>query len=138
MQIRSASAFAYFHSRQVNGQEHKRWQLRKMWNFDKRCHWCKKPTVLIERHERKKGEPKVRHRPDEATIDHLDPRHSNERGKHKGEYRRVLSCLKCNGERDRRALSELPIHTLWEMNGSLYDIAKRSGALNEVDSWLRP
>lgn len=123
--------YAHFHSRQVKSQDHKRWQLRRLWGKDKRCHWCKLPTVLLDR----SGDKKIKRRPDEATIDHLDPRHSPERGKHEGEFRRVLACLKCNGERDKQQLAAMPIQELWERGFSIYGIAKTSGALNEVDGW---
>lgn len=120
-----------FHSRQVKSQDHKRWQLRRLWNFDKRCHWCKQDTVFIDR----SGGQKSKRLPNEATIDHLDPRHSPERGNHEGEYRRVLACNRCNSTRDAVQLAEMPRQSLWELSGSIYGIAKMHGALNEVDGW---
>lgn len=94
------------------------------------CHWCRETMVLIERVP---GGIWIRQRPDEATIEHLDPRYSPERGKHPGEVRQVLACSKCNNERAARDILAMPIQTRWEMSwANFVDIAKRSGALNEV------
>jgi len=52
-----------------------------------------------------------------ATIDHIDPKGSRERGKHAGEYRKVLSCIKCNNERDKEFTASLPIEELHKRSG---------------------
>jgi len=66
----------------------------RMWNEDPRCYWCGALTVLVE----KNGGPPVL--PNEATIDHIRPRHHPGRQEPptEGERRRVLSCWKCNNE----------------------------------------
>src|SRR3990167_4514858 len=108
---------------------HLRWQRERLWNFNPRCHWCGQVTVLPGYHGRMKDI-----KDNWATIEHLDARHSPERGMHFGEFRHVLACWKCNNERDQRETKAIPVQTLWERNGQLYDIAKRSGALNEVEA----
>lgn len=70
-----------------------------------------------------------------ATIDHLDSRNGSERGKHYGKFRHVLACRRCNQERASREVAAMPRQTLWERSLQIYDIAKRSGAINEVDGW---
>lgn len=96
------------------------------------CHWCREPMTLIERTDKKQGEPKIKRRPDEATIEHLDPRYSPERGKHAGEIRQVLACSSCNNVRANEDVKRLPIQTRWEWSGQLYHLAMLTGALNEV------
>lgn len=98
------------------------------------CHWCGEPMLLIERWPGQR--PKIRSHPDEATIDHLDERWSGRRKQwNHGEGRRtVLAHLRCNGERDRKAMIAMPIQNRWEMSRWIFlDICKRSGALNEVE-----
>lgn len=104
-----------------------KWQRQRLWQINPHCYWCKRETVLPEYHGRM-GRPK----PNWATLEHLDARHSKERGKHGGEFRHVLACWKCNNDRDQRELKALPIQTLWEMSSKIYQIAKASGAINEV------
>jgi len=71
------------------------------------CYWCKKPTRLLKT----TGGPIPE---DAATIDHLDSRLSPERGKHKGEWRHVMACSKCNHERARAEDMALPRETQHE------------------------
>lgn len=69
------------------------------------CWYCKGRMVLVERVN---GGPKIRQHPDEATIEHLYPRYSRERGKHSGKVNIVLAHNRCNSERsasDQRAIS---------------------------------
>lgn len=113
--------------RMMNKGERIKWQRRRIWEVNPRCHWCQCVTILPDYHARM-GRPN----PKWATIEHLDARHSKERGKHPREFRHVLACWKCNNDRDRRELKALPIQSLWEMNGHFYQIAKATGALNEI------
>lgn len=109
-----------------NGGEYHRAKRRRLFKHNPLCHWCHQPMVLIERGP---GKPNVKVNPDEATIEHLDARHSPERGKHPGEVRQVLAHHRCNNERDRQQTAALPIQTLWERSGQIIDIARRAGAL---------
>lgn len=93
------------------------------------CYYCKGRMVLVERQP---GDSN-RCRRNEATIEHLDPRYSPERGKRGGEQRQVLACMGCNTERSRKDILAMSIQARWEMSwANFMDIAKRSGALNEV------
>lgn len=95
-------------------------QLRKqrtrMWQRDPHCFYCRVVTVLP-----RPGHPKGPTPPNLATIDHLRPRHHP--GRHEpnpnGELRRVLSCYKCNNERDRWEHENMPREKLWRMCGSV-------------------
>jgi hypothetical protein len=82
---------------------------KRLWEADPRCYWCGIVTVLIE----KSGGS---HLPNEATIDHLRPRHHPGRLEpiEHQEIRRVLSCFKCNNERDTRERAELPKEWFYE------------------------
>jgi hypothetical protein len=44
-----------------------------------------------------------------ATLEHLDDKWSEERGKHSGEYRVVLACWKCNNQRNTNRELNVPI-----------------------------
>lgn len=106
-----------------------KWRRACMFKRDPLCHWCRIPMVLVER---TKGVV-IDSVPNEATIDHLDPRGSPERGKHGGEIRQVLACWSCNAKRNDEFQSSIPTQTWWERDRRRFiDIAKRSGALNEV------
>lgn len=73
------------------------------------CYWCKGRMVMpdptrIRRHRALPGNL--------ATIDHLDHKFSPERGKHPGEYRRVLACKRCNELRGQLMQQMQPIEFL--------------------------
>jgi hypothetical protein len=114
----------------MGSDDHYRWQRRRLWEHDPHCHWCREVTVLPPQYPGKIAKGAARG--NWATIDHLDARHSKERGKHVGEFRRVLACLECNNRRDREATLQMPVQEKWLACGNLYKIAKLSGALNEV------
>ena len=70
-----------------------------------RCYWCGCEMISPEFYDQSKAP-----QPDNlATLDHLDNKLSNERGKHHGEKRRIAACRKCNQQRGR--LDEL-VHKL--------------------------
>lgn len=93
------------------------------------CHWCEIRLVSVRVIGKNKHYPA-----NMATIDHLDPRGSPQRGQYPpGQRRRVLACLSCNNNRDRKRVAEIPIQSRWEKYGQLYSIAKYTGALNEVE-----
>ena len=71
------------------------------------CYYCNQPMDLIEGHT--KTPP-----PHMATFEHLDDRWSPERGKHPGEFRVVLACLRCNNARNRQREAEVGIEILRE------------------------
>lgn len=68
------------------------------------CYYCNQPMALIEEHQKHPS-------PWTATFEHLDDRWSNERGCHPREYRIVLACLRCNGDRNtaRQAAQDLKV-----------------------------
>lgn len=119
--------------KQGRGNAYERWQRRQLWEMHPNCHWCQKPTILPPKYSDQFRQGQVK--PNFATVEHLDSRLSHERGKHPGEFRRVIACWKCNNERNDREQRALPRQTLWERSRQIYAIAKHSGALNEVDGW---
>lgn len=71
----------------------------KLWNEHLgKCHWCGIATVLPPR-----GQTRIDHRPDYATLDHLRSRlHSNRQiPNNTNEERTCLSCWQCNNLRGR-------------------------------------
>lgn len=70
-----------------------------------KCHWCQCEMLLAYGHLKKQPA-------NLATIDHLDDRFSPERGKHYGEYRRVLACAQCNFDRGKSSQAAQPIEVL--------------------------
>lgn len=88
-------------------------QRKALWSRDPHCHWCGVLTALPT----PGGSPKAKN---EATIDHLRPRHHPGRlepAKNQ-EVRRVLSCWKCNNERDQRESAALPKQWFYDHGGS--------------------
>lgn len=80
-----------------------------MWKKDPRCYWCGIRTIPPSWFETMKPDLRQKLRDKMATIDHLRPRHHPARGEPaNGDVRRVLSCHKCNNDRDRIELSRLP------------------------------
>jgi hypothetical protein len=85
-------------------------QRYRLWLADPHCCYCGVKTTLPSKHWKGPMSPNV------ATIDHLRPRHHPGRlepAKNQ-EVRRVLSCWKCNNERDQRESSELPKEWFYE------------------------
>ena len=82
-------------------------RLRKLWDENPHCHWCNRATILCL------VPPGAYCRPfhNRATIDHLNSRLSENRGKEEG-TQTVLSCWKCNNERSKEEQSKLPIEEL--------------------------
>lgn len=75
------------------------------------CYWCNGAMVLFDERIMRRNRPL----PDNlATVDHLDDKFSPERGKHGGEIRRVLACMRCNGLRGSMAQRSQPIEELRE------------------------
>lgn len=71
--------------------------------------------------------------PDEATIEHLISRNDPRRGLVPG--RLALSHHRCNNRRGQEEQLARPIQTRWEESRAIYYIAKRDGALNEVEGF---
>lgn len=84
----------------------KRGRIQRLWKSDRRCFWCKRPTVILPPDGRRKVVPD-----DMATIDHLNSKYSEHRGKTIGPAT-VLSCYRCNFERGRKETLERPIEEL--------------------------
>jgi hypothetical protein len=80
-------------------------QRNNFWQKDPHCYYCGIKTILwVE-------VPHQSPPPNAATIDHLYPRHHPDRLKpleYHRELRHVLSCWKCNNERDTLERSLLP------------------------------
>lgn len=69
------------------------------------CYWCHRSIVIINKY--------LKYPPDNlATFEHLDSRLSPERGRHPGERRVVLACLRCNNERAHAEERALPLAEL--------------------------
>lgn len=75
-------------------------KLLKFHAADPRCHWCECPTIIMPQVSKmKKGKPPE----NAATIDHLRSRyHPGRQEPANGEKRLVLSCWRCNQERNRQ------------------------------------
>lgn len=82
-------------------------QRKRFWHQDPRCHWCGIETILTTTaHIKGTIAPEDRDRI--ATIDHLHPRHHPDRLKPNDlTIRHVLSCWKCNNDRDTRERAAL-------------------------------
>lgn len=97
-------------------------QLReRLWRKDPRCHWCGVETILPI------GDPRS-FQSHTATIDHLRSKFDGDRTVPNMEYerRRVLACLKCNGERSAKEQSEF--HAV---NGT----SKRKKSDGDAEGW---
>jgi hypothetical protein len=103
------------------GDNLRNWRLRQ---FRKHpyCYWCGRKLRLIDREKPGKQED------DEATVDHLRSRldeiRTEPQPRHR-EWRRVLSCFKCNNER-----SALECTAKVEM--------QRSKSGSKIELWQRP
>ena len=73
----------------------------RMWRNDDRCHWCKRPTKLL-------NIPEISGRADPlmATVDHLVSRYSTHRWV-KREKTKVLACYECNKKREVQETASL-------------------------------
>lgn len=81
----------------MSGSERRRWQLLLLWwRQQGRCHYCGGWCVLMPPMPKRKA-----FRDDEATLEHLDTRHSDRRGSYEGtgQFRRVMACRGCNQAR---------------------------------------
>lgn len=88
-------------------------QRLRLWFANPHCYWCGVRTFLPTREGKS---PKALN---EATIDHLRPRHHPDRLiPANGEIRRVLSCWKCNNDRDAYERAQLPKEWFYEHGGS--------------------
>lgn len=76
------------------------------WHQSGLCYYCAVPVLLKEW-------PRRLRQPDHlATLEHLDHKFSPERGRHQGEYRRVLACRRCNeikGRQDAAMLARVDL-----------------------------
>ena len=96
-------------------------QRRALWLKDPHCYWCGVRTFLPSRVGKS---PKAKN---EATIDHLRPRHHPGRlepAKNQ-EVRRVLSCWECNNKRDQVETAALPKEWFYQ-HGCSRPAAERS------------
>jgi hypothetical protein len=92
----------------------KQYQLARMFHRQNgRCAWCGGKMLPPGTHKGKGVVP-----PTLCTFDHLDDRHSDERGKHGGEYRNCAACWTCNNRRNNMQMANVPREVLWEKSGS--------------------
>lgn len=105
--------------------DRKRKQLWALWNHQKgRCYYCDCETVLRFRENGGAAWP------NEATMEHLDHRFSEDRGQRDGDFRRVMACNQCNHERGRHAEQQAGIDELRrrsKMHSEKHEKKRRSG-----------
>ncbi|MCI0391869.1 MAG: hypothetical protein MOB07_24265 [Acidobacteria bacterium] len=90
-----------------------------MWRHDPRCYWCGVQTILRPLHiPHEPLPPAIRDRV--ATLDHVRARHHPDRLKRpeSGDVLHVLSCWRCNNERDRQQLQAKPKEYLHDKCGN--------------------
>ena len=79
------------------------------------CIWCGKGMVPPWQHQHKNGQKMNRRL---CTLDHLDDRYSEERGRHGNEYRRVAACWQCNNARGAAHQQQISKEELWRRSGA--------------------
>lgn len=105
-----------------------RWRL---WRANPHCYWCGVRTFLPTREGKS---PKA---PNEATIDHLRPRHHPDRlVPANGEIRRVLSCWQCNNDRDTYERAQLPKEWFYEHGGTRPATDRSLDELKRIEALL--
>jgi hypothetical protein len=90
----------------------RRQRLMRLFKQDCRCYWCRRPTELVVLEKHRNDYPD-----NMATIDHLNSRLSEHRGKLTGPQT-VLSCYRCNHTRGRLEVAITPKEELWRRCGS--------------------
>jgi hypothetical protein len=107
-------------------------QRTRLWLINPYCYWCGVKTILPSKYWKGPTAPNV------ATIDHLRPRHHplrREPAKNQ-EVRRVLSCFKCNNDRDREELAKLPREYFYEMGQGKPLTMKPLNELKQIEALL--
>lgn len=108
-----------------------RLQREKMWRRNPHCHYCGVKTILPSADGKS---PRVMN---EATIDHLRPRHHPGRLEPcSGEIRRVLACWECNNKRDQWESALLPKSWFYAHGGSLPAEMKPLEELRRIEQTL--
>lgn len=108
----------------------------RLWNEDPHCHYCGVETILKPCHLKREWlAMSWDERNRLATIDHIRPRHHPDRTKppEPGETLLVLSCWRCNNDRDKQELAEKPKEWFIERGGAI-PISMRS--IEEVEALL--
>lgn len=106
-------------------------QRERMWRRNPHCHYCGVKTVLPDANGKS---PRAMN---EATIDHLRPRHHPARLEPaNGDVRRVLACWECNNKRDQWETSLLPKTWFYTHGGSLPSDMKSLDELKRVEQVL--
>lgn len=103
-----------------------------MWRRNPHCYYCGVKTILPL------ANGKSPRAPNEATIDHLRPRHHPGRLEpiQRGELRRVLACWECNNKRDQWESSLLPKEWFYANGGSLPGEMKPLEELQRIERVL--
>ena len=98
----------------MGGNKKKRHQLARMFRRQGgHCAWCGCEMLPPGSHKGKGRVP-----PTLCTFDHFDDRHSDERGKHAGEYRNVAACWTCNNRRNQMQEANVPKESVRKKSGS--------------------
>lgn len=79
-------------------------RLHTLWQQDRRCYWCRRPTMLDAPRRAGGGAAS-----DMATVDHLYPRGDHRRYMKELE-RTVLACYGCNSKRGRADCASWRLH----------------------------
>jgi len=84
-----------------------------LWKENSQCYYCKTLTILPTDFPNLLELQKKGITPDNmATVEHLYSRYEEERFKEGGQDQCVLSCYKCNQEKEREKTSLIPIEEL--------------------------
>lgn len=84
------------------------------WRQEGLCYYCDEPMLPPGSYKPKTG---VRIPDDFCTLEHLDDKFSQERGRHAGKIRRVAACNFCNNKKGRESQAAQPIEELWRRSG---------------------
>lgn len=99
--------------------ERMRRRLIRLWLADRRCYFCRRPTVLVVSPGGRKPTNKknLDHFPERASIDHLHSRFSENRKQLHGIETTVLACYECNQRRGREEQAAIPTEELNRRSG---------------------
>ena len=88
-------------------------QRYRLWKQNPKCHWCNVETIYIENFHLQTD---LRQQNIWATIDHLYSRLTPEL-RQSGNNKHILSCWKCNNDRNNKELQSIPIEHRRKISG---------------------
>ena len=111
--------------------ESKRRRLKNLFKSDPHCFWCD-CLVTLENRYNHKDKHHIGLPPNGATLDHIISRNDEDwkKGMKNGI---VLSCNKCNHERQAEEIKKLPKEELWHRSGR-YPQKNRTTELDKTNS----